>query len=51
MLCQANMKNEINVTIVLAIQIQEVTGIRKTESNYMIEKNYIKNLSKEIKII
>ena len=39
MLCRVNMKNEINVTMVLNVQVQQVAGTRKTESNYMEVEN------------
>ena len=38
MLLWANMKNEINVTMDLTVQVEQVTGTRKTESNYLKEE-------------
>lgn len=37
------MKNEINVTVVLIIWFEQLTGTRKSESNY-IEETKFKNL-------
>ena len=39
MLCRVNMKNEINVSMDLTFQAEQVTGSRITESNYMKEAN------------
>ena len=33
----------------LTVQVKQVKGTRKTESNYMKKENYITNLSKYIK--
>ena len=45
MLCWINMKNEINVTMVLTVYIKHLTKTRKTENNHTKEvyKN-IKNI-------
>ena len=49
MLRWVNVKNKKNVTMDLTVQVKQVKGTRKTESNYMKKENYITNLSKYIK--
>ena len=39
MLCWVNMNSEINVTKVLTVQVEQVAGRKKTESDYMEEEN------------
>ena len=39
MLCWLNMKNEKNVTMDSSFQVKQVTETRKTENNYIQEKN------------
>ena len=51
MLCKVNMKNKINVTQDFIVYVEQVTGTRKPDRNYMKEEKQIKNLSKNIKSI
>ena len=39
MLCPVNMKNEINLTVAVSVQVKQLAGTRKTESNYMEGEN------------